>query len=443
MASGKQVGLGGWMGNLIGSERLWLRQLEAEEARALLQGKADPERPWMAGYPMQGTLIAVEAFVRAVDDGADPGAYGVSSGAVGGRPGGGGHRLSRAARQRGSVTVGYGLAPGARGVGYATEALRAVVAWALGQPEVAAVEADTTHANLPSQRVMERAGMRLYDRSDELGSPGSLSGGRRAWLSAHPPPESREKGAQRMRIVLVGPPGAGKGTQAGRIVARFGGVHIATGDILRSNAERGTSWAGASRYVDRGDLVPDEVMIDMALERMGEGDCAERLRARRVPANRPPGRGPRAAAGGAGAPARRGGQLRYRRGRAARPAGRAGRGAGPGRGRRRGRHPAPAEAVRGNETEPLLDFYDGRGLLVRDRGQGRPGRGHRAGRHRPWRARRPRGGGMIALVTGGLQRARGGRRAPTGKQTPAPTWCSWPGAANASTSSPASWAGPP
>ena len=106
------------MGNLIRSERLWLRQLETEEARALLQGKADPERPWMAGYPMQGTLIAVEAFVRAVDNGADPGAYGV-------------YQLVRSGddlvvgdigfhgppTQGGSVTVGYGLAPGARGGG--------------------------------------------------------------------------------------------------------------------------------------------------------------------------------------------------------------------------------------------------------------------------------------------------------------------------------------
>ena len=65
------------MGNRIRSERLCLRQLDTDEARALLQGKADPARPWMAGYPMQGTLIAVEAFVRAVDNGADPGAYGV------------------------------------------------------------------------------------------------------------------------------------------------------------------------------------------------------------------------------------------------------------------------------------------------------------------------------------------------------------------------------
>jgi RimJ/RimL family protein N-acetyltransferase len=66
------------------------------------------------------------------------------------------------------VTVGYGLAAGARGNGYATEALRALVAWALAQPGVVRVEADTTHANFPSQRVMERAGMRLVDRNEQL-----------------------------------------------------------------------------------------------------------------------------------------------------------------------------------------------------------------------------------------------------------------------------------
>jgi adenylate kinase len=78
-----------------------------------------------------------------------------------------------------------------------------------------------------------------------------------------------------MRIVLVGPPASGKGTQAGRIVGQFGGVHVATGDILRSNAERGTELGRtASRYMDRGDLVPDEVIIGMVLERMGDRVCA-------------------------------------------------------------------------------------------------------------------------------------------------------------------------
>ena len=79
-----------------------------------------------------------------------------------------------------------------------------------------------------------------------------------------------------MRVVLVGPPGSGKGTQASRMVEAFGGAHIATGDILRSNAERGTELGRtASRDMDRGHLVPDEVMIGMVLERVGEGDCAD------------------------------------------------------------------------------------------------------------------------------------------------------------------------
>jgi adenylate kinase len=78
-----------------------------------------------------------------------------------------------------------------------------------------------------------------------------------------------------MRLVLLGPPGAGKGTQARRITGRFGGVHVATGEILRANAERGTDLGReARRYMDRGDLVPDELVVGMMLTRLDEPDAA-------------------------------------------------------------------------------------------------------------------------------------------------------------------------
>ena len=79
-----------------------------------------------------------------------------------------------------------------------------------------------------------------------------------------------------MRVVLLGPPAAGKGTQARRITGRFGGVHIDTGDILRANADRDTHLGRRAReYMERGELVPDEVVIDTVLDRVGESDCAD------------------------------------------------------------------------------------------------------------------------------------------------------------------------
>jgi adenylate kinase len=77
-----------------------------------------------------------------------------------------------------------------------------------------------------------------------------------------------------MRLVLLGPPGAGKGTQAARVAARFGGPHIATGDIFRANVAEGTELGRvAQEYMDLGDLVPDEVVIAMVMERLAEPDC--------------------------------------------------------------------------------------------------------------------------------------------------------------------------
>ena len=77
-----------------------------------------------------------------------------------------------------------------------------------------------------------------------------------------------------MRIVLLGPPGAGKGTQAARVACRFGAPHIATGDIFRANVAEGTELGRAAQeYMDRGDLVPDDVVIAMVMERLAERDC--------------------------------------------------------------------------------------------------------------------------------------------------------------------------
>jgi adenylate kinase len=77
-----------------------------------------------------------------------------------------------------------------------------------------------------------------------------------------------------MRIVLLGPPGAGKGTQAARVACRFGAPHIATGDIFRANVAEGTELGRAAQeYMDLGDLVPDELVIAMVMERLGEDDC--------------------------------------------------------------------------------------------------------------------------------------------------------------------------
>lgn len=78
-----------------------------------------------------------------------------------------------------------------------------------------------------------------------------------------------------MRLVLVGPPGAGKGTQAEFIAERFSIPKISTGDIFRSNVSGGTELGKlAKSYMDAGDLVPDKVTVAMVRDRLGEPDAA-------------------------------------------------------------------------------------------------------------------------------------------------------------------------
>src|SRR3954453_13943157 len=77
-----------------------------------------------------------------------------------------------------------------------------------------------------------------------------------------------------MRLVLVGPPGAGKGTQAEFVSAHLSVPKISTGDIFRANVSQGTSLGQEARkYMDAGDLVPDEIPIGMVGKRLGEDDA--------------------------------------------------------------------------------------------------------------------------------------------------------------------------
>lgn len=80
----------------------------------------------------------------------------------------------------------------------------------------------------------------------------------------------------RPRIVLLGPPGAGKGTQAERLAGRLDVPHISTGDLFRANLrDRTPLGVEAKRYMDSGDLVPDAVTVGMVRARLAESDAAK------------------------------------------------------------------------------------------------------------------------------------------------------------------------
>lgn len=91
-----------------------------------------------------------------------------------------------------------------------------------------------------------------------------------------------------MRMILIGPAGAGKGTQALNLVTRYGFPHISSGDMLREAVREGTELGkAADGFMKRGALVPDEVVIGMILERIARADCAKGFMLDGFPRTRP------------------------------------------------------------------------------------------------------------------------------------------------------------
>src|SRR3990172_3007038 len=77
-----------------------------------------------------------------------------------------------------------------------------------------------------------------------------------------------------MRMVFIGPPGAGKGTQAERLIAKYRLAHLSTGDMLRAARDAGTAVGKkANEYMSKGDLVPDKIIISIIGERLAGADC--------------------------------------------------------------------------------------------------------------------------------------------------------------------------
>lgn len=79
-----------------------------------------------------------------------------------------------------------------------------------------------------------------------------------------------------MRLIMLGAPGAGKGTQAARVAEKLQIPHISTGDIFRANLKNGTELGKkAKEYMDAGKLVPDELTCDLVADRLAQADCAD------------------------------------------------------------------------------------------------------------------------------------------------------------------------
>ena len=148
--------------------------LPAEAERLVDGGPRDPS--WADGYPLAGTIPPARAIIAQAHDGVWRPGFGMyqivltAKGEVrdGGRPniviGDIGFHTAPSA---GSVEIGYGIVPAHRGHGYVTDAVNALTAWALAQPGVTEVRAETDPDNVASQRVLDRAGFTFVEATAE------------------------------------------------------------------------------------------------------------------------------------------------------------------------------------------------------------------------------------------------------------------------------------
>jgi RimJ/RimL family protein N-acetyltransferase len=157
------------MGSVLSTPRLELVLLEPHRARALAAGINDNGHRWAAGYPLGSTLLRAELTLAAAAHRKPLGEFGSyqvvrrADGCVIGDVG-----FMGPPDETGAVSVGCAITEDARGQGYGTEAMAALLAWARGQSGLTCVLADTTRSNLASQRLLERVGLHRIGEDGEL-----------------------------------------------------------------------------------------------------------------------------------------------------------------------------------------------------------------------------------------------------------------------------------
>ncbi|MFI9605085.1 GNAT family N-acetyltransferase [Streptomyces sp. NPDC052043] len=155
------------MGDLV-TARLVLHPMTVSEAEEVVAGKSHSGARWAPGYPTDGDVSAARRFLGTCANTGDPQPFGNYE--IRRREDGqaiGGLGFHGPADENGSVTIGYGLIPSARGKGYASEALRGLLLFARARG-VTCVKGDADHDNIASQHVMTAAGMRPAGQDERV-----------------------------------------------------------------------------------------------------------------------------------------------------------------------------------------------------------------------------------------------------------------------------------